>query len=95
MMPVMATYAGPATLILPDGSEFEVMSALRSRLVDGRRDWRGTLTVEPPSGLSRARDRTCVLRTIDGETGELVVTTVRSEPASEVAEVVGNGPAPF
>jgi hypothetical protein len=91
----MATYAGPATLTLPNGAEIEVSAALHSFMDNNLRAWRGTLTVDLPASLWDGVGQTCTIRTMDGDTGEVVLTRFQPGATSEVAEVTGSGLGPF
>jgi hypothetical protein len=91
----MATYKGPVTLTLPNGTEVEVSAALHSFMENNLRAWRGTLTADRPASLWDGVGQTCTIRTMDGDTGEVVLSGFQPGSESEVAEVTGRGPAPF
>jgi hypothetical protein len=94
-MPTMATYTGPATLILPDGSEIDVDANLRSYTQNNLAAWAGTVMVDAPTPMWNAKGETCVLRTKDGTTGSLVIFGVGGDQTREVGDIRGRGPAPF
>jgi hypothetical protein len=93
----MATYTGPAWLVLPNGSEVEVRAALHSRGERDRARWGGTVTVADPSqSIFNEIGATCMLRLLDDATGTVVIRSVGSTVRSaEIADIGGSGPAPF
>jgi hypothetical protein len=95
IMDAMATYTGPAVLVLAD-VEVHVQAALTSYIENGRGAWRGTLTAASPDSLWDGVGRhSCQIRTPDGRLGEVVVIRLKPGPGDEFAEVLGSGPAPF
>jgi hypothetical protein len=86
----VTTYAGPATLVLEDGSQFAVKVALRSSDFLGLRRWWGSLgTAHAPAGW-----RWGTLRLPDGQEGT-VVSGQADALGGRVLQLTGSGPAPF
>lgn len=86
----VTTYAGPATLVLEDGSQFAVKVALHSTDFLGLRRWWGSLGVaHAPSGW-----RWGTLRLPDGQEGTVVPGQAEAL-GGRVLQLTGSGPAPF
>jgi hypothetical protein len=95
MMNAMATYTGPAALILPDNTEVDVRAVLTSYTNNHLQGWRGTLTAIGADSMWDGVRETCQIRTADGRLGDVIITRFNPGPSGEVAEVTGSGPAPF
>ena len=89
-LPRVTTYAGPATLVLEDGTQFAVNVALHSSDLMGYQRWWGALgTTRVPAAW-----RSATLRLPDGQEGRVV--SGRSEGlGGRVLQLTGSGPAPF
>jgi hypothetical protein len=91
----MATYTGPATLILEDGTEVAVDASLSSSRVNDLTEWKGTLTTDSPNVLWNEDGKNLPLRIMDGRIGDVLIRSVGSETGVQHIRVAGNGPAPF
>ena len=90
----MTTYAGPATLVLEDGSQFAVKVALHSSDVLGLRRWWGALGVaQAPDGWRSGR-APARLRLPDGQEGTVLPSRAEAL-GGRVLQLTGSGPAPF
>jgi hypothetical protein len=91
----VTTYAGPATLVLEDGSQFTVKVALHSSDLLGRHRWWGFFgAAHAPRAWQAGVGGPATLRLPDGQEGR--VTPERSDAlGGRVLQLTGSGPAPF
>ncbi len=92
----MATYNGPVTITLPDGSEVHADASLSSRQSGTRTDWSGQLIVTTPDTLfgGAGPNQHSQLRTPTGSS-DMIISEVRPTNNGEVARILGSGPVPF
>jgi hypothetical protein len=90
----VTTYAGPATLVLEDGSQFSVLVALHSSDVLGLKRWWGAVgTAHAPARWQEGESDPATLRLPDAQEGTVVPGT--DALGGRVLQVTGSGPAPF
>jgi hypothetical protein len=91
----VTTYAGPATVLLEDGSQFSVNVTLHSSDFLGLERWWGAAS---GGGAAELRERvltgTATLRLPDGHEGT-VVSERTGALGGRVLQLTGTGPAPF
>ena len=91
----MTTYAGPATLVLDDGSQYSVQVALHSSDLLGLQRWWGTVgRAHAPTRWRLGAADPATLRLPDGQEGT-VVPAPSGALGGRVLQVTGSGPAPF
>lgn len=91
----MSTYAGPATVVLEDGTELRVNAQLRSVEVSGMSQWRGAVGSGDGEALYHTlRARSPRLRLPNGREGTFVPAQ-SGALGGRVLSLDGYGPAPF
>jgi hypothetical protein len=92
----MATYSGPARLILADGSCVAGMASLSTNQSGGLDGWAGTFRPDQLRADLRNASDGLQLELPYDRIGAVAVTGVRKLLATQVlVSLVGRGPAPF
>ncbi|HEX9999579.1 MAG TPA: hypothetical protein VGB74_03930 [Actinoplanes sp.] len=92
----MATYSGPATLILNDGARVGGMASLGTNHRGDLQGWSGTFRPDQVSSDLRNATEGLQLELPYEEIGEVAVTKIRRLLATQVLiSLAGSGPAPF
>ena len=92
---MVTTYAGPAILVLEDGSQFPVRVALHSSDVLGLKRWWGAVgAAHAPTRWRLGSADPATLRLPDGQEG-MVVPAPSDALGGRVLQLTGSGPAPF
>ena len=92
----MATYSGPATLILTDGVRVAGMASLGTNHRGDLKGWSGTFRPDVASADVSDVSDGLQLELPHEQLGAVVVTGVRNVLATQVLmSLVGRGPAPF
>jgi hypothetical protein len=91
----MSTYAGPATVVLADGTELPVNAQLHTTAPGGTAAWRGAVGSGSGEVLYHTlKARRATLRLPDGREG-IFVPSVTVALGGRVLQLDGYGPAPF
>lgn len=92
----MATYSGPATLILVDGARVAGMASLGTNNRGDLNGWSGTFRPDHVSADLRDASDGLQLELPYDQIGAVAVTKIRKLLATQVlVSLVGRGPAPF
>jgi len=94
----MATYRGPATAILEDGTEVPVFASF-NKTTGGIESWEGSIAPTDPAHTYVLMPDPITIRMPDGTEASALLTNVNtnitSDGGSVRARILGNGVAPF